>query len=1746
MLKEFYDFIAKEINRYFQAISSQGILQESESFCLKLDNDEMVEKVTDSLKSLAKENNILGEYTYGCMDGSVYHTYTLKVTGCEIVIASQMNEMTSDFLCATLRNAANEARKPILMITSHLIESAKSGSRSMSDNGMPFYADSLIREIRKMVATSTQLTFLEQRILEFELSRRESDVFSDQASLYEYRDLLSIMSGGIVGQEVFPGFRLFYMDGKREFPNVGRAMINRELKKNNQLFERIDRSIRFGNVEMDLSDDFDSSFVAQIERCSKEDPEHWSKSFTYKAVLSAMEKKQAKKDNPLIIDLEQINCYGQIPIDRLPLEDKVLVRNESSMTVKKRIRSMIIFNPDKYPCIHIRMDCNIKIPNSGISADDAQVSRDGNALLFAFQRCDLSFHKIEVTDAVNAIKYIFRICIVDLPTAFMAEEIKRNFVVNWRKTKAKSSIKLLDVGSDLVFHAKGKENVSQKLEDHEEYRCNYGERLHLYMPEEELINYGNGINITINFAGIVIPFTLFPDETNKIEINGKKILKMKNMAKGNFQFSNNELIYKGSQEYFAKSNLLKELQMEQQIIDEQIAYGKCPYYYAAGKPRMEKIDLELDQNLLTAYFELLAVYKTEATVPTLAYMGGKIREAARNYLKAFQQIFFTVEEGKPLTKLQEDALFLGVMMIGNLADEIVFTPFHPLNIAYQMMLSEETFMDPVSDLIIERLSSTYLLPFIRKEKCIYKVSDQSYSMEWRYYAPVENRKYRGSRRYVPRLVEEKITEFSSHFKYIFEDINNKTVKVNLINMGDCSDVFIGIAQYFIHAVNRSPDIEQLLKFEIHIYTEENKGNVFAYLRNYSMLKKYCADLKLSIADGVAMDHLEGIMSKRMTCYFHKDTEQKYAYAHLSFYEMESEVTSEIATMNQIETGTSLGGIVSGIPSSKYGQKYRTGFGTKFAKQTDLVKMAELYNALAQVGTTGNPFYAGNSISTQIHTKAEKKMDAIYEASNWVVFVEPKVDLEFFCEQEVNSNLLIIHYSDQYTSSSGYDAITVTNKSRQYMKVIQEYLKEKGVDADAKDVSKIINLFNAVNGGWLLRLVSSKKVVGTNRDSIFSREKISIIAAIKWMLAFLRDSDVLWIPVSLEEMLRVSGGAGLSKDQGLLSAKNLGFEKGPTSDDLLFIGIYYKTEPLKIYLYPTEVKTGINDNTVIQKAFVQVLSTANGLKQAFMPDELEDSILYKINRNFLMQLVVVCCKKMKVYHVDDSQNWDIVLEQFRESLLNDAYEISDHFQEIMGKGAVLSFRKELVQRQTTMKQDAVNYIELPESDEFGFILKSVDEIYSELVSQKDDGPATSHDTNRRQKKTVQDQPGDLDSQLPYMPPKTDAEVLEPGIRIKFGTNQQNGEAVVWEPTNTDILFHTNTGIIGTMGTGKTQFTQSMIAQIYKNRCANIDSNDVGILIFDYKGDYNETKADFMKLTDAKVYKPFHLPFNPLALTWSGVPIPLLPVHMANTFVDTMAKVNTSLGPKQKNILLNCIGEAYTRCGIIKADPSTWSNEPPTFANVYQIYDMDDTIKKGDVLEAALYKISSFEIFEPIASKTKSLFDLLQGVVVIDLSGYDADLQNLVVAMTLDLFYSQMQAAGHSKLQGKYRQLRKLILVDEADNFLREGYVSLRKILKEGREFGVGMILSTQFLKHFVTKEEDYSKYILSWVIHNVADLANADIRFVFNTHQGSTEENRICSDVKNLKKHESIVKIGNIEKPIYMKDWAFWQYASEML
>ena len=157
------------------------------------------------------------------------------------------------------------------------------------------------------------------------------------------------------------------------------------------------------------------------------------------------------------------------------------------------------------------------------------------------------------------------------------------------------------------------------------------------------------------------------------------------------------------------------------------------------------------------------------------------------------------------------------------------------------------------------------------------------------------------------------------------------------------------------------------------------------------------------------------------------------------------------------------------------------------------------------------------------------------------------------------------------------------------------------------------------------------------------------------------------------------------------------------------------------------------------------------------------------------------------------------------------------------------------------------------------------------------------------------------------PEIDAAAAEPvaaaepsGMEIMFGhrldAEATDGEAVpfCWTPNDTTRVFHSNTGIIGTMGTGKTQFTKSLVTQLYRQQEHNYDGTPLGILIFDDKGDYNDTHPEFQRATKARVLKPDNLPFNPLALVKSRVFKPKLPVHTANAFKDTLSRV-FRLGP-----------------------------------------------------------------------------------------------------------------------------------------------------------------------------------------------------------------------------------------------------------
>ena len=92
--------------------------------------------------------------------------------------------------------------------------------------------------------------------------------------------------------------------------------------------------------------------------------------------------------------------------------------------------------------------------------------------------------------------------------------------------------------------------------------------------------------------------------------------------------------------------------------------------------------------------------------------------------------------------------------------------------------------------------------------------------------------------------------------------------------------------------------------------------------------------------------------------------------------------------------------------------------------------------------------------------------------------------------------------------------------------------------------------------------------------------------------------------------------------------------------------------------------------------------------------------------------------------------------------------------------------------------------------------------------------------------------------------------------------------------------------------------------------------------------------------------------------------------------------------------------------------------------------------------------------------------------------------------------------------------------------------------------MGALLSTQSLSHFTGGDDDYSRYILTWVVHNVSDLKQRDVEYIFKLHPKSPEVQDQCMAIRNLRKHESVIKLPDTD-PMIIKDKAFWQLYSEL-
>ena len=325
----------------------------------------------------------------------------------------------------------------------------------------------------------------------------------------------------------------------------------------------------------------------------------------------------------------------------------------------------------------------------------------------------------------------------------------------------------------------------------------------------------------------------------------------------------------------------------------------------------------------------------------------------------------------------------------------------------------------------------------------------------------------------------------------------------------------------------------------------------------------------------------------------------------------------------------------------------------------------------------------------------------------------------------------------------------------------------------------------------------------------------------------------------------------------------------------------------------------------------------------------------------------------------------------------------------------------------------------------------------------------------------------------------------GINLSVGRTVDGFEpkAVTLNISDTR-LNQLNLGIVGDLGTGKTQLLKSLIYQI-----ATSTEQNRGVkprfLIFDYKRDYSS--PDFVAATGARVVRPTRLPLNLFDTSSMGESAaPWL--DRFRFFADVLDKVYSGIGPVQRDKLKGAVRSAY--------EVANAQGRAPTIYDIHAEY-RELLGGKSDTPMAIIDDLVDMEVFARDPKDALPFDKFLDGVVVVSLDalGQDDRSKNMLVAVMLNMFYENMLKTPKRPFLGTDPQLRVVdsyLLVDEADNIMRYEFDVLRKLLLQGREFGVGVILASQYLRHFKVGATDYREPLLTWCIHKVPNATAAEL------------------------------------------------------
>ncbi|HCT1805377.1 TPA: DNA phosphorothioation-dependent restriction protein DptH, partial [Acinetobacter baumannii] len=1109
----------------------------------------------------------------------------------------------------------------LLIIHNSSLDTLNNSSKDLSLTNNIWNPKEIYAALEKYITTSS---LKDNEISKHLLNHQFDLIQADGATMFGFRELFKAVQDGKIDFN-----ELGYLNDTTmvSWSNSKDDQIERRLNENKRLkdqidyiFEQFPTEYKEKLIELDFSERFIDQYFPS------NDSDSWKSKLDYGSCL------QEQKKN--ILDLI---TFSDCKVNEGKIYKRVRENSTQKNTSASRDHHLIIEVP-----LHVKkIQIDLNFENGELAAKDVKFGKYKNIITGKVKKRqgksiveleadfdnEIQFLNIEIKRPKPKECFKFRVLLIPENT-FSISSLATKFLINPRKEnlilQTDESIFQFDINNVNTYTLK----KSSEIIDINQYGAvNY----------EDLLLTEDFINFSLKNSDHILNFEI----QGIVSVSSLKLPLIFNQelyshffdeeVNGIYNSSSSKISLLG-REYKTRYEYKKFLDYELDFIEKGLLSN------VIGERSQISID-ELNSaypRLAEAYRELFTYLKEKMTLLSLVSWGNDFLEIVEKLVNEYVDLINNIQTAKLLSKDEKMLVNLGFSLID---DQEYLTPFHPINLAYFLTLVNKCQQDfsnsftQLSSTTIRRLNAEGLIPFNWHASSEHRFSYSQVVAEHPMWIEVIPQKD-NLLSYTQPLVRQKTSEFVEAFKVLFSQGDRDTLLINSIHNGDNKDLFLGLIGFIKkHKQKNIPNIH------VSIYDDKLNNTYFDIVADSISQKELKNLCKLSSNDADA-DQITDIVRRNITySKFEIAKVEAFNYSHISFVRNNTPVKTAPVDLIESKTGIACHGLLAGETSYHEQGTYFTTAGLKYFPDLNnpAIQIVKRYSALSYSAWENQNFYESNGLSLKVTSDLQQLLEKSYEDSLWTVIIDPKVTLDFFKSQQ---DVVLIHYSDNYTNSSNYDAITVTKRRDLYDQILGQGKVGR------------IDEFNAFNGEWLLKMLTLPEKE--------RREKASIIAAYKYVNCLLINSDITWVPLSVAEMVRISGNIGLKMSESDFSTYCQGLKYGVMSDDVLFVG--FKDQ--QMYLLPLEVKVG------------QKQRHDKGIEQAKKLKGYLENVLFgrqdlvgHLYRGLFIKQIMMQVEKYQLYKIYSDNYFESLLKD-REILLQGDYKLAD----IQGyiKGFVVAF------------------------------------------------------------------------------------------------------------------------------------------------------------------------------------------------------------------------------------------------------------------------------------------------------------------------------------------------------------------------------------------------------------------------------------------------------------------------------------------